>query len=394
VPADGPSISPDDALRRRMLEEAGARGGEVDELLAYNSGAVERRRVPQLPGFPLQDEPHIEAWRGYAEEAARRGAWATLHERLPQLRFPVAAGMSEREAYRAATRKGAPADGSGDATGLPVREPGGIELDLHAAIAGAVPVVAVSAREDFVLLVQALCHRNEPRPVPDSMGACIVTGYNNWDRVHAHRRRWEAAHPGAGAADWSEEFARLQADKRLYQDRFVILSRGPYSNVGAAEAGFPEREWLERSFAIRREHECTHYFTLRVFGALGNNLHEELLADFMGLVGAFGRFRTELALRFLGLESFPALRAGGRIENYRGTPPLSAGAFAALAWLANRGVGNLGRLAEARPQALEGRDDLARLVCALTSLTLEELAADGLAARVDARTASWSGGSR
>lgn len=388
-------MTPDHALRRRVLAEVGAQGGEVEELLAYNASTVERRGFPALPGFPLPDEPHLEAWRSYAEEAARRGAWATLRERLPQLRFPVAAGMSEREAYRAATRKGVmPTDEVGDATGLPVHDPGGIELGLHAAIAGTVPVVAVATRQDFVLLVQALCHRNEPRPVPDSMGACIVTGYNNWDRVHAYRRRWESAHPGAGAADWSEEFSRLQQDKRLYQDRFVILSRGPYSNVGGTEAGFSEPEWSERSFAIRREHECTHYFTLRVFGALGNNLHEELVADFVGLIGAFGRFRADLALRFLGLESFPVLRAGGRIENYRGTPPLSAGAFAALARLVHRGVGNLERLAAARPQAVEGRDDLARLVCVLTSLSLEELAADGLAERIDVRTAAWLGGLR
>ena len=39
------------------------------------------------------------------------------------------------------------------------------------------------AREDFVFLVQSLTQRNEPEPVADSMGACIVAGYNNWDRV-------------------------------------------------------------------------------------------------------------------------------------------------------------------------------------------------------------------
>lgn len=380
---DAASPVPALAARRAVLERAGARGDEVEELLAYNRSAVEERGVPAVPQFPLADEPHLAAWREYAEDAERRGAWAALSERLPQLRFPVAAGMSERAHYRDATRRGIVPPPAGPESGLRLVEPAGVELLLHPALAGTVPVIVAAARADFVALVQAFCHRNEPAAVPDSMGACIVAGYNNWDRIRAHRRSWEAGTPGADATAWSAEFRRLQAEKPLYQDRFVILSRGPYSNVDAAAAGFGEEEWLRHSLRIRREHECTHYFTLRVFGGLQNNLLEELIADFVGLVAAFGGFDADLALRFLGLEAYPGVRPSGRLANYRGSPPLSDGAFTVLARLAHDAVRNLARLADARRRDVRAPEPLARLVCALTALSLEELA-DGPGGRVEA----------
>ncbi|MBZ5587403.1 MAG: hypothetical protein LAO05_02480 [Acidobacteriia bacterium] len=382
-----PHIAPNLELRRRVLTRAGARSGEVEELLTYNRSAIEQRGLPAFPTFPLSDEPHLEAWRAYAEEAPRHGAWAVLRDRIPQLRFPVAAGMSERGEYRDATRKGISPQENDPEACLRLAEPDGVELLLHPAIAGTVPIVAVTVRADFVSLVQALCHRNEPKQIPDSMGACIVAGFNNWDRVRTYRRRWQASHPAADDDAWAQEFSRMLPNKSAYQDRFIILSRGPYSNVQGAEVGFGEAEWLERSFFIRREHECTHYFTLRVFGALQHNLLEELIADFVGLVTAFGSFRTELALRFLGLDSFPTVRPTGRLQNYRGSPPLSEGAFAVLARLAYDGVRNLGLCAADRPQTLNSPVDLARLVCALTTLTMEEVAADGVVNRVDSRLA-------
>ena len=83
----------------------------------------------------------------------------------------------------------------------------------------------------------------------------------------------------------------------LYQDRFLILSTGPYSNVAAREVGLSDSRWRETSTAIRLEHECTHYFTLRVFGSMRNNLLDELIADFMGITAADGRYRSDWFLR-------------------------------------------------------------------------------------------------
>src|SRR5207237_7151624 len=132
---------------------------------------------------------------------------------------------------------------------------------------------------------------------------------------------------------WSEEFRALVPKKELYEDRFIILSTGPYSGVPAERTGFSEDVWLPLSLSIRREHEATHYFTLRAAGTMRNNLVDELVADFVGLVRTFGRYREDLALLFFGLEDFPAYREGGRLQTYRGT--LSAAAFARAKSLAH-----------------------------------------------------------
>ena len=72
-----------------------------------------------------------------------------------------------------------------------------------------------------------------------------------------------------------------------------------------------------------------------------HDLLEELIADWVALVKVFGGYRADLALRFLGLESFPSFRAGGRLEVYRGTPPVSDGAFEAMQRLAAMAVKTL-----------------------------------------------------
>src|SRR6202041_1236612 len=174
---------------------------------------------------------------------------------------------------------------------------------------GNMPVILAESRRDFELLVQAFTRRNEPVPVPRSMGACMVSGYNNWDRVAALRKE----HAASGAREpWADAFARIRADKTLYQDRFILLSSDPYSAVAAHVLGIAPSGWLSHSIAIRLEHECMHYCTLRLFGSMRNALFDELIADYFGIRAALGFFRSDWLLTFWGLESFPAYRAGGR----------------------------------------------------------------------------------
>lgn len=95
--------------------------------------------------------------------------------------------------------------------------------------------------------------------------------------------------------------------------RFIILSAKPYSNVPAAELGLPdEAEWEEQSLILRRGHECTHYFTKQTYGITNNMLHDEIMADFMGMYEAFGFYRAEWFLRFMGVIS----GSGGRLLFY------------------------------------------------------------------------------
>jgi hypothetical protein len=373
--------------RRKILGAFDAYGAVAEELLAYNRCGLDAGKLLGLRQLPLPDEPHVAAWRSYAQDAEGAGAWTVLPDRLVQLQFPIRKGISEEEAYRTATRRGELPTGQANCERLRLRQPHGLRLRIRSSPAGAVPLLDVSDRADFVSLVQAFTARNEPAEVPPSMGACLVSGYNNWDRIRSHRARWEEEDPQrrGDAAAWAEEFRRLRERKPLYQDRFIILSRGPYSDVAAQDIGLPEEEWLERSFVIRREHECTHYFTLRVFGLLQHNLLEELVADFVGLVRAFGVYRCDLALRFLGLESFPRYREGGRLGNYRGDPQLSADAFAVLIRLAEAAVGNLARIGADNPEIGASDVLLGRLAGTLVCLTLEELTPEGAPQMIAAR---------
>lgn len=380
APGSG-SVEPDSALdvRARVLRDLGASESEVDELLRYNENLF---RVPDpLPPFPLPDEPFVEAWEGYAREAETRGVFPVLRDALVQLRFPVAPGISATDAYQAAIRRGVLPPDDGDRAGLVLEAPERLRLFLHPTAAGRLPVLVAGSRADFVALVRALARKGEPEPVPDSMGALVVGGYVNWGRVARLRAVWEEGEVDLGEMEeWS--LGAIRDRKELYQDRFVVLSDGPYSGVAAPEMGLADEAWRRLSLTIRLEHECAHYFTRRVLGSMRNALHDELIADYCGISAAAGRFRADWFLRFMGLEDETAYRPGGRLEVYRGTPPLSDGAFAVLQRLMRRAAANLEATDAALDPSFRTMDGRARGVLVLAELTLEALAGGGGAERL------------
>jgi hypothetical protein len=357
-------------LHAEALAALGASPSETQELLAYNENVFDLGALPETR-FPLTDEPFVSFWRAVAEESRTRGAFAVLRERLPQLAFPVREGISLTEGYVAATRRGAPAESIPEATGLELEHPEAVELKIHESPAGRIPLLIARRRPEFVALIRALTKRNEPVPVPEAQGALMVSGYNNWSRIGELRRRWESLEPATReTASWAEEFQRLQSGRELYQDRFILLSDGPYSAVPAGDLGLETEEWREISLAIRRDHECAHYLTRRLFGSMRNNALDELIADYAGITGATGRFRADWFLRFVGLEDFPRYRAGARLDIYRGDPPLSDGAFRILHRLLRDAAVNLERFDGLQaPKAVT--------IAALASFRLEELAAPG-----------------
>jgi len=374
-------VTPEMECRAAGLAAHGARGGEVDELLAYAENAFS---LADAPALPLEDEPCAAAWEGYAARAAQVGTVAALREVLPQLRFPIQGGIAATDAYRAATLRGE--RGEHPAGGVEFADEAGVRLFMHPTPAGRVAVIVARERADFESLVRALTRRNEPEAVPASMGACIVGGYNDWARVAVLRAEWEAEHPMAAPGAWSAWFREQVVPRReLYQDRFILLSSGPYSAVPAAELGLGQAEWLEKSFVIRLEHECAHYVTRRVFGSMRNSLHDELIADWRGIRAAEGRFRAEWLLRFMGLERHPEYRQGGRLQNYRGTPPLSDGAFAALRNMLVAAATALEAVDAAIPREPDAE---ARALCALAALSVEELAGPGAVERFHAAYAA------
>ncbi|MFB2982825.1 hypothetical protein [Microseira sp. BLCC-F43] len=331
-------------FRADVLTYFGASAASVEELLAYNENVFHRHKLTHPVKFPLAPETHVSAWEEYAVAAKEIGAFEVLKQRLVQLQFPIQEGISQTSSYRVATRRGVPTDSIAEATGLVLNQPEKVQLFIHQSLAGSIPVLLAGNRENFVSLVQALTMRNEPLPVPASMGACIVSGFNNWDRIRQYRQKWEATNPGnCDENSWKEEFQKLIPQKQLYQDRFIILSDGVYSGVSAKDMGLDEYQWQQLSPIIRLEHECTHYFTYRVFNSMRNNIFDELIADYMGIVAACGYYRADWFLRFLGLESFPNYREGGRLQNYRGEPTLSDSAFKILQALVNAAAENLSR---------------------------------------------------
>lgn len=367
--------------RASVLQDAGASPDETEELLHYNANRFNPAELMKTAHLPLDDEPFVETWEGYARTAETSGAWTTLRRALPQLRFPVERGISRTPVYRASVLRLEPVPE--ETPPLRLHRPEDLRITLHQTPAGRLPVLTIPHKPDFVLLTQVFTGWNEPIPVPAALGATMVSGYPNADRMRRLKREWLASHPDATELDWRVNSRSLRLQKAQYLDRFMLASTAPYSEVPATQLGLDAATWQRVSLAIRIEHESVHYFTRRVFGSMQNRLLDELIADYAGLVHATGRYRADWALRFLGLEAFPAYRRGARLEYYRGDPPLSAGAFRVLQCLVKRAAHNLeaydrGRCATLRPASR------LRAVVALTRLTVEDLAATDASRRLEA----------
>jgi hypothetical protein len=369
--------------RKRFLLELGASDNEAEELLLYNSSRFDHSLLSQDVSLPLIDEPFAAVWDAYVREAEENGVYHTLQQKVVQLAFPVQEGISKSDAYRAVTLRGEDVSGFKEATGLALNHPESMKLFLHPTAAGRIPVIVISDRSDFVSLVQAISCRNEPKNVPPSMGACMIQGYNNWDRVHQAKAAWLRLYP---EGDWTLEFFDFKEKKELYRDRIIVLSEGPYSGVSSAFVGLDEEEWLKKSLIIRLEHECTHYMTRRLLGSMQNNLFDELLADYRGIVAAFGHYRAALFLTFMGLENYPEYRAGGRFENYRGEPPLSSGALSILKVLVHKAAQNLEEIECSISGTVKNMAGRTLVVLALSRMTLEELASPKV---MDVFTGHW-----
>lgn len=358
-----------------MLAAHGARDDEVSAaLLAYTANAFDVSPAHVDGTYPLDDEPSAAVWQGYAEQAGD-DLLSYLRTRLVQLAFPVAEGTSGDPAYRAATRRGHWPAATRTEAGVELIAPGSLRLFLHPSPAGRVPVLLAGARVDFESLLRAFAHRNEPVDVPQAVGAAMIAGYNNWHRIGQLRADWQRRNP---FGDWAAGWRELAPHTEQYQDRFVLASDGPYSGVEGAALGLDEATWRARSITIRVEHECAHYFTRRVLGVMRNALHDELIADYVGMAAAFGRFRADVWLRFLGLEDASGFRSSGRLARYRGDPPLPDAAFDVLQSLVRRIAHNLevvapddAGLGGSTAGALARR---ARAICVLASTPLEAMA--------------------
>lgn len=144
------------------------------------------------------------------------------------------------------------------------KSPSEIDIRVYDSFAGKVPIIYVQDTNDFEHLVTNMVYKGERPDNITKIGASFVFG------------------------------------KTI---RYIILSAKPYSNVPANELGIDVDEWREKSLLLRRDHECTHYFTKQTYGVAENKLHDELMADFIGMYNAFGFYKAEWFLRFMGIIS-------------------------------------------------------------------------------------------
>lgn len=154
---------------------------------------------------------------------------------------------------------------------LPVsfEQPDALSIELYDSFAGLIPVISTTTVNDFENLVTNVVHKGVRPDNISKTGASFIFGKTT---------------------------------------RFIILSNKPYSNVPASELGLTDDEWKQKSLILRREHECTHFYTKKNFGIAKNHLHDELMADFFGLYEAFGSYSSEYFLHFMGIKGTTGTR--------------------------------------------------------------------------------------
>ena len=98
-------------------------------------------------------------------------------------------------------------------------------METVATPAGKVDVLSLCDRADFEHCIRALAHRCENGDVPSTMGASIISGLINWEKIRKHKEEYVAG----GGDDWSGEFERFTSDRKNYRDTIIVLSQGYYS---------------------------------------------------------------------------------------------------------------------------------------------------------------------
>ena len=225
----------------------------------------------------------------------------------PQLSLPIREGMSQSEEYKNIVKRGVlPKDPKVPFACSPEDRVFTVETPV-----GTIPVLQICCRADFVRFIQAISHRCEPVPVPDSMGAVTYFGLTNWHKIQQHKM----AYLLSGSTDWAQEFRRFTADPKNYKDTVLVVSQGPYSALPAERAGLSQEDWIRASLTIRTWHELTHLISRTLYPENKHALRDELMADCIGLLAAFGRFPRDLAADLLGITP-QGYRQGGRLQNY------------------------------------------------------------------------------
>ena len=170
---------------------------------------------------------------------------------------------------------------------FPLKDKDALHIFLKETLGGPLPVIVTGNHGDFLSVEAMLNGRDVLSGIPVTVNAFTMPA--RADKISGHR--------------------------------VILLGRAPYSNVPAQQLGLEEELWLERSFRLRLVHECVHYETLRLFGDMQNHALDEIVADAIGQIDAFGNFSAERQRLFFGLKKGTG-RCTGRLSFYcRGVLP-------------------------------------------------------------------------
>ena len=225
----------------------------------------------------------------------------------PQLSLGIQEGMSQSEEYRNIVRKGI----MPDKLAFPFELSGEEDEYTIDTPAGEVNVLYLPDRAIFEYFIKVLAHRNEPVEIPLSMGASLISGINSWRKIYAHKEEYLQS----GKDDWDEEFARFISVKENYKDTVLIVSKGYYSALKPEYINMNSDEWLEKSKTIRIYHEISHYISRKLFIENKEVLRDEIVADAIGFIAAFGYYDSLLARKVLGIDN-EKFNRDGRLINY------------------------------------------------------------------------------
>lgn len=149
------------------------------------------------------------------------------------------------------------------------QKPEALKIQLQATAGGRLPVIYTGCHDDF-------CHME-----------ALVNGHSDIEDLPLT----------------VNAFTIVAKAPELNNHRLILLGNAPYSNIPSSALGMDEDEWLHRSTALRSAHECAHYETLRLFGGMVNHALDEIIADTIGQIAAFGNFSAQRQRLFFGLGS-------------------------------------------------------------------------------------------
>ena len=191
-----------------------------------------------------------------------------IPERLPKL--PL-----EDESFVASWQE---AEGNGvlaflsGALGLPVsgfqwENVEALNISFAESLGGRLPVIATESHSDFRAMEALLNGRGNPQAYPSTVNA----------------------------------FTMQTRAKMIYRHRVLLLNYAPYSNIPAEMMGLSGADWLTCSHRLRLRHECAHYETLRILNGMQSHALDEIMADALGQIAAFGNFDADRQRVYFGL---------------------------------------------------------------------------------------------